>query len=76
MQCSHEPRRVHGPWGEAVLSVNGSWWQAVRRDGGLEAVAVVACPGCGIKLWGLPPVAPKPQPEAQAHSMFRKVPNA
>lgn len=54
MMCEHAPRRIAGPWGEAFLTQRGAWWMARRTAAGLEAVAVDQCPGCGVKLWGMP----------------------
>jgi hypothetical protein len=54
MTCNHQPRHVSGPGWEAWLSANGNWWTLKRTAAGLEAIGIQACPGCGVKLWGLP----------------------
>lgn len=53
--CNHGPRHISGSWGEAWLALSGSWYTVrASQAGGREAVALEACPGCGVKLWGLP----------------------
>lgn len=52
--CNHSPRHVSGPWGEAWLAPSGTWYTVRQSAAGREAVSIEACPGCGVKLWGLP----------------------
>lgn len=52
--CIHSPRSIEWDGGQAHLSSNGNWWSVNRKEGSLEAMKLTTCPGCGVKLWGLP----------------------
>jgi len=71
--CSHAPRRIEWPGGEALLTLAGHWTVTRRsRRGVVEKLHPGdPCPGCGADLWGLPRQRPAPDLPAEAHAEAR-----
>lgn len=57
MTCTHAPRSIHWPDGEAHLTANGNWTHTRGHVGALEVVSLNRCPGCDEPLWGIPAAA-------------------